>query len=62
MQLETLKQRNMKIGNPHLTHKLSAMTEAAKKEETPDSIPASPNVNGKRVMINLDDFKDATRV
>jgi G protein-coupled receptor 158 len=52
----------MKLGNPHLTIKLSAMTEAAMKEEPPgNSTPAhSPNMNGKRVVINLDNFKDAT--
>ena len=61
MQLETLKQKNMKLGNPHLTYKLSAMTEAAMKEEPPDELPAySPNMNGKRVVINLDNFQDAT--
>ncbi len=61
MQLELLKQKNMKLGNPHLTHKLSAMTEAAiKADDEMDSTPTSPNMNGKRVVINLDDFKDAT--
>ncbi len=62
MQLEVLKQKNMKLGNPHLMHKLSAMTEAACKEEPPGSSPPahSPNMNGKRVVINLDNFKDAT--
>lgn len=59
-QLELLKQRNMKLGNPHLQHKLSAMTEAAKKDDLPDSTPSSPNVNGKRVVINLDDYHEAT--
>ncbi|KAL5021248.1 hypothetical protein ScPMuIL_000403 [Solemya velum] len=59
-QLEMLKQRNMKIGNRHLQYKLSAMTEAAQKDDLPDSIPTSPNVNGKRVVINLDDFHEAT--
>lgn len=58
-QLEFLKQRNMKIGNRHLQHKLSAMTEAAQKD-TPSSAPASPAVNGKRVIINLDIFKEST--
>lgn len=60
MQLEILKQKNMKLGNPHLGYKLSAMTEAAKKEEPTDSPPPSPNINGKRVVINLDDYKDTT--
>lgn len=60
MQLEMLKQKNMKLGNPHLTFKLSAMTEAAMKEEPPDSTPNSPNMNGKRVVINLDEFRDGT--
>ncbi len=72
MQLELLKQKNMKLGNPHLTHKLSAMTEAAIKADNDDDVttydasydatstPASPNMNGKRVVINLDEFKDAT--
>ena len=66
MQLELLKQKNMKLGNPHLTQKLSAMTEAAIKADNNDndddviSTPTSPNMNGKRVVINLDDFKDAT--
>ena len=79
MQLELLKQKNMKLGNPHLTHKLSAMTEAAIKADNDDDVtydanyditvanyditvstPTSPNMNGKRVVINLDDFKDAT--
>ena len=60
MQLEMLKQKNMKLGNPHLGFKLSAMTEAAMKEEPPDSPPVSPDMNGKRVVINLDTFKDGT--
>ncbi|XP_064610873.1 LOW QUALITY PROTEIN: probable G-protein coupled receptor CG31760 [Liolophura sinensis] len=60
-QLEVLKQRNMKIGNPHLQHKLSAMTEAA-RDDLPDSAPSSPNLNGKRVVINLDNFHEATSV
>ena len=60
MQLEMLKQKNMKLGNPHLTYKLSAMTEAAMKGEPPDSTPNSPNMNGKRVVINLDEFQDGT--
>ena len=60
-QLELLKQRNMKIGNRHLQHKLSAMTEAAQKDDSPDeSTPTTPNMNGKRVVINLDDFKEST--
>ena len=59
MQLEVLKQRNMKLGNPHLSVKLSAMTEAARRES--DSPPPSPTINGgKRVVINLDEFKDGT--
>ena len=62
MQLEMLKQKNMKLGNPHLTYKLSAMTEAAMKDEPPDSAPNTPKANGKRVVINLDDFHDATSV
>lgn len=49
----------MKIGNRHLQHKLSAMTEAAQKD-TPNSVPPSPAINGKRVMINLDIFKEST--
>jgi G protein-coupled receptor 158 len=57
MQLEVLKQRNMKLGNPHLSVKLSAMTEAAMRKDSP---PPSPNMNGKRVVINLDEFKDGT--
>ncbi|KAJ8302765.1 hypothetical protein KUTeg_019161 [Tegillarca granosa] len=61
-QLELLKQRNMKIGNRHLQHKLSAMTEAAKKEDTPNSTPTTPNMNGKRVVINLDHFKESTEL
>ncbi|CAH1779230.1 unnamed protein product [Owenia fusiformis] len=65
MQIETLKLKNMKLGNPHLTNKLSAMADLAMKEEPPDdSTPSTPNlntnINGKRVVINLDDFKDAT--
>lgn len=36
------------------------MTEAAMKEEPPDSTPNSPNMNGKRVVINLDEFRDGT--
>ena len=50
----------MKIGNRHLQHKLSAMTEAAQKEDSPNSSPSSPKMNGKRVVINLDMFKEAT--
>ena len=51
----------MKIGNRHLQHKLSAMTEAAQKDDSPDeSTPTTPNMNGKRVVINLDDFKEST--
>ena len=60
MQLEVLKQKNMKLGNPHLSHKLCAMTEAAMKTSPQDSPPHSPNMNGKRVVINLDHFQDAT--
>ena len=60
MQLEILKQKNMKLGNPHLGYKLSVMTEAAKREDPSESLPPSPNLNGKRVVINLDDFKDST--
>ncbi|KAL8613926.1 hypothetical protein ACOMHN_032916 [Nucella lapillus] len=62
-QLELLKQRNMKLGNRHLQYKLSAMTEAANKEELPpDSTPTSPNLNGKRIVINLDDYNESTNV
>ena len=62
-QLELLKQRNMKLGNRHLQYKLSAMTEAANKEELPpDSTPSSPNLNGKRIVINLDDYNESTNV
>ena len=53
----------MKIGNRHLQHKLSAMTEAAQKDDSPEeSKPCTPNMNmnGKRVIINLDDFKEST--
>ena len=64
VQLEVLKQKNMKLGNPHLGQKLSAMTEAAGiREDTTclDNSPAnSPNMNGKRVVINLDHYSDAT--
>lgn len=35
------------------------MTEAAQKD-TPNSVPPSPAINGKRVMINLDIFKEST--
>lgn len=59
-QLETLKQRNMKIGNRHLQHKLSAMTEAAQKESPKNSPSSSPLLNGKRVIINLDLFKESS--
>lgn len=62
MQLETLKQRNMKIGNRHLQYKLSAMTEAAQKDDLPDSTPSTPNLNGKRIIINLDDYHESTNV
>ncbi|PVD21196.1 hypothetical protein C0Q70_19364 [Pomacea canaliculata] len=62
-QLELLKQRNMKLGNRHLQYKLSAMTEAANKEDLPpDSTPTSPNLNGKRIVINLDDYNESTNV
>jgi G protein-coupled receptor 158 len=50
----------MKMGNRHLQHKLSAMAEAAQKEDFPDSTPSSPNLNGKRVVINLDDYHEST--
>ena len=60
MQLEMLKQKNMKLGNPHLGSKLSAMTEAAMKEDMEHSEPNSPNMNGKRVVINLDEYRDGT--
>ncbi|XP_062614926.1 probable G-protein coupled receptor CG31760 [Saccostrea cucullata] len=59
-QLETLKQRNMKIGNRHLQHKLSAMTEAAQKESPKSSPSSTPLLNGKRVIINLDLFKESS--
>jgi len=53
----------MKIGNRHLQHKLSAMTEAAQKDNSPEeSKPCTPNTNDKRVIINLDDFKESTRL
>ena len=53
----------MKLGNRHLQYKLSAMTEAANKEELPpDSTPSSPNLNGKRIVINLDDYNESTNV
>ncbi|XP_012942258.2 probable G-protein coupled receptor 158 [Aplysia californica] len=68
-QLELLKQRNMKLGNRHLQVKLSAMTEAAQKDEgSPgevmmDSSPSSPNINGgRRIVINLDDYHVSTDV
>lgn len=62
-QLELLKQRNMKLGNRHLQYKLSAMTEAANKDELPpDSTPSSPNLNCKRIVINLDDYNESTNV
>ena len=71
-QLEVLKQKNMKLGNPHLTYKLSVMTEAAMIDDPsytqslamPTTIDtqalSTPTLNGKRVMINLDEYKDAT--
>ncbi|CAG5132424.1 unnamed protein product, partial [Candidula unifasciata] len=70
-QLELLRQRNMKIGNRHLQVKLTAMTEAAQKEETfqgtareeaPFLYPTA-NMNGaKRIIINLDDYHLTTNV
>lgn len=56
MQLEVLKSKNMKLGNPHLTYKLSAMTEAALASEPPsnDHTPASSNNSKRKVIINLD--------
>ncbi|RUS88962.1 hypothetical protein EGW08_003298, partial [Elysia chlorotica] len=75
-QLELLKQRNMKLGNPHLQVKLSAMTEAAQKDELilqelsssqhhhhphSSSHPSTPNVNGgRRIVINLDEYHVST--
>ncbi|XP_041376919.1 probable G-protein coupled receptor CG31760 [Gigantopelta aegis] len=61
-QLEVLKQRNMKLGNRHLQHKLSDMIEAAQKGDLPDSSPSTPNLNGKRIVINLDDYHESTNV
>ncbi|XP_013396833.1 probable G-protein coupled receptor 158 [Lingula anatina] len=62
-QLELLRQKNMKLGNPHLSYKLNAMTSLAKTENA-ESMPSSPNILTKKshVVINLDDFKDATAV
>ncbi|XP_076449182.1 putative G-protein coupled receptor CG31760 [Babylonia areolata] len=63
-QLEVLKQRNMKLGNRHLQHKLSAMTEAATKDDPPADcpLPPSPNLASKRIVINLDDYNESTNV
>ncbi|BFZ12928.1 hypothetical protein BsWGS_15967 [Bradybaena similaris] len=66
-QLELLKQRNMKLGNRHLQVKLSAMTEAAQKDELilseGDSAPSTPNINGgRRIVINLDEYHVSTEV
>ncbi|GFS15643.1 G-protein coupled receptor [Elysia marginata] len=74
-QLELLKQRNMKLGNPHLQVKLSAMTEAAQKDELilqevptsyhphSSSHPPTPNINGgRRIVINLDEYHVSTEV
>ncbi|CAD5123151.1 DgyrCDS11521 [Dimorphilus gyrociliatus] len=55
-QLETLKQKNMKLGNPHLSVKLSAMTEAA------CSCPPSPSENGRKVIISLDKIEESTHL
>ncbi|KAH9502992.1 hypothetical protein Btru_072548 [Bulinus truncatus] len=65
-QLELLKQSNMKLGNRHLQVKLSAMTEAAQKDEVAlveTSPPMTPNINGgRRIIINLDDYHVSTEV
>lgn len=55
-QLELLKQKNMKLGNPHLSVKLSAMTEAA------CSCPPSPSENGRKVIISLDKIEESTHL
>ena len=36
------------------------MTEAAQKDDSPNSAPSTPSMNGKRVVINLDNYKEAT--
>ncbi|KAH3774647.1 hypothetical protein DPMN_176033 [Dreissena polymorpha] len=52
----------MKLGNRHLQHKLSAMAEAAQKDDSPDETKHfTPSMNEKRVIINLDDYKESTR-
>jgi hypothetical protein len=62
MQLEILRQKNLKLGSSHLTHKITAMIDASVRDDLLDSTPSSPNVNGKRVVINLNDYTDATSV
>ena len=53
----------MKLNNPHLNEKLAAMQEAAMINDEPlGSSPDSPNMNGKNVVVSLDEYTDATSV
>lgn len=55
MQLEVLKSRNIKSGNPHLTYKLSAMTQAALASDPPSGEGGKGMSNkDRKVVINLD--------
>ncbi|XP_064641576.1 metabotropic glycine receptor-like [Lineus longissimus] len=62
MQLEVLRQKNLKLGSSHLDRKITAMIDASVKQDLVDSTPSSPNVNGKRVVISMNNYTDATSV
>ena len=73
MQIENLKQRNMRCNNPHLGNhlndKLSAMQDAALLHDNGGGDTSattamlgqtSPSMNGRRIVISLDEYRDGT--
>ncbi|XP_074645793.1 metabotropic glycine receptor-like [Tubulanus polymorphus] len=67
MKLELLKQKNLKFGNTILARKIATMCEVITRTEDQlttctDSVPSTPNINGKRVVISLDEYTNPTSV
>ena len=61
MHLHSLRERNMAAGNTWLTSRITRMLDAADSDEM-DSTPSSPNVNGKGVVISLNEYVHGTSV